>query len=147
LTLLAAHNCKVVSLPPHLTHVLQPIDVACARAFKAALAKYLEVFRRHPEHLFMAKGTEASRARVILVLAALSALGHCSMAVCLNGYATCGIYPWSPEKALKSRYMHYSLVDPESVDRIRFPGKFHRGSSVMTSPDFLNALAEWQNKH
>jgi hypothetical protein len=116
LTLLAARDCKVASLPLHLTHVLQPIDVACTRGFGAALAKYLEVFRRHPEYLFTAKGTEASRARVIVVLEALSSLRHCSTAAWLNGCATCGIYPWSPEKALKSRYVHDPLVDPKAVD-------------------------------
>jgi hypothetical protein len=45
---------------------LQPIDVACARAFKAALAKHIDFLLKHPEQLICAKDTEASRAQVTL---------------------------------------------------------------------------------
>jgi hypothetical protein len=141
--LLAAHNCNTVSFPPHVTHILQPVDVSCARCFKAALSTNLHTFERHPEHLTIARNSDASRARVSLVMAALSSLWHCSMAICLNGYQKCGVYPWSPEKALDSCYVHNIPVDPGAVDMMTQAGKFHRGSSVMTSPDFLNALAVW----
>jgi hypothetical protein len=147
LQLLAHHNCKVISFPPHMTHVLQPIDVSCARAFKAALAKNMEIFTNNAELLPGNFPSAASRSRAITVAASLAALGHCDMTVCLNGYMQCGLFPFNPEKALGSRYVHQSDVDPELVERMRRPGTFHCGSSVMTDPMFLAALNQWTTRN
>jgi hypothetical protein len=43
---MAGRNIKVISFPPHMTHVLQPIDAACARAFKAALGPEMQRIER-----------------------------------------------------------------------------------------------------
>jgi hypothetical protein len=145
LQIFAMHNCKVISFPPHMTHVMQPIDVACARAFKAALGKSIDHFRNHPEQLPMAKDSDASRTRTVLVIAALSALGNCTVEVCLNGYERCGIWPWSLEKVLSSPYVHESHMDFEVMEKMKKPGKFHSGSSVMTSHAFLNAINLWNS--
>jgi hypothetical protein len=143
LHVLSEHNCKVLSFPPHLTHVLQPIDVSCAKAFKGRIVTNMEQLKAHPEHLPATSTTEESRYRAIVVLAALSSLGECSLYVCMEGYARCGLYPWSAEKALQSQFVHISDVDPEVVDRERRTGVFHCGSSVMTDEAFLLGLEEW----
>jgi hypothetical protein len=140
----ADHNVKVISFPPHMTHVLQPIDVSCARAFKAALANNLDFFRKHPEYVPEIKHkSQAAKSRAALTAASLASLGHCTLTVCLNGFAHSGLYPWSVEQVLQSRYVHQSDTDPEHMDRMRRPEIFHCGSSVMTSPEFLEALHQW----
>jgi hypothetical protein len=146
LQIFAAHNCKVISFPPHMTHVMQPIDVACARAFKSALGRCLDHFQKHPDQLWMAKDSELSRTRTRLVMAALSALGSCTMQICLNGFERCGIWPWSLQKVLDSPYVQHSPMDPEVMDRMSKPEKFYTGSSVMTSPNFLNRLNQWMSR-
>jgi hypothetical protein len=144
LRIFAEHNVKVISFPPHMTHVLQPIDVSCARAFKAALANSLDFFRKYPERIPPTnRQSNAAKFRATLAVASLAALGHCSVTVCLNGFAHSGLYPWSAERALESRYVHESDADPEQLDRVRRPEIFHRGSSVMTSPEFMSELQQW----
>jgi hypothetical protein len=34
-----AHQVRVILLPPHLTHTLQPVDAWCAQQIKAAMPK------------------------------------------------------------------------------------------------------------
>jgi hypothetical protein len=41
LQLLAANHIRVVTLPPHLMHTTQPVDVGWARAFKIACGRWL----------------------------------------------------------------------------------------------------------
>jgi hypothetical protein len=146
LQIFAAHNSKVISFPPHMTHAMQPIDVACARAFKSALGKSIDHFQKHPEQLTMAKDSDISRFRTGLVMAALSALGNCTVEICMNGYAQCGIWPWSLERVLNSAYVHESDIDHELLEKMRNPNKFHTGSSVMASQDFVKALNEWNHR-
>jgi hypothetical protein len=44
LQFLAEKNINVLTLPPHLTHVLRPIDVCWARSFKAAYRRFLKAY-------------------------------------------------------------------------------------------------------
>jgi hypothetical protein len=142
LRVLADHNCKVISFPPHMSHIMQPVDVSCVAAFKAELGKNLEMFSNHPEYLQNVT-SEESRARAAIGMASLSCVSHCSVAVCCAGFEQCGLRPWSPQRVLTSRFVHQSDVDPELADRMRRPEVFHCGSSVMTSPEFLSSLNEW----
>jgi hypothetical protein len=44
LQFLAEKHILVVTLPPHLTHVMQPIDVCWARSFKTAYRRFLKAY-------------------------------------------------------------------------------------------------------
>lgn len=48
LDILRAHHVNVITLPPHTTHILQPLDTAFFRAWKAAFKRAVEkaMFRR-----------------------------------------------------------------------------------------------------
>ena len=84
------NNVSIVCLPPHSTHILQPLDVAVfgpmKRAWASILEKYneksynidKELFPRLLKHLTESKTAFLRRHAVA-------------------GFETCGIYPFSPE--------------------------------------------------
>jgi hypothetical protein len=140
LELLANNNVKVLSFPPHVTHILQPIDVGCVRAFKVCLWKSMKYFAKHLER-FLVLNSEAARHRARLVLSAMSAVNACDFRVCSNSFWKSGLFPFSSIQPLSSPYVLDTDVDPEAVHRLNRPNLFHSGSSVMTSPEFLGRLA------
>jgi hypothetical protein len=145
---LASHNIKVISFPPHMTHILQPIDVSCARAYKSVLGKKMAEFEKHPHQLPHAAATsQASHKRAVLLMGSLAALQHCDMSICLNGFEECGLYPFSKDRVLASRYVSRNAIDPEAIDRSRRPNTMHCGSSVLTSTEFLETLRQWTASH
>jgi hypothetical protein len=104
---LAGNNVKVLSFPPHLTNVLQLIDVGCVRAFKEALRKEVDHFMPPLELPRVVE--EAPKRRQRIVLSALSALCACPLRVCSNAFAAAGICPFS-RFALSTRPMSGSLL-------------------------------------
>jgi hypothetical protein len=81
LMMLGRSNVKVISFPPHVTHILQPIDVGCVRAFKTALWKNMKYFGKNLDR-HLTTSSEAGRYRAQLVLAAVSSLNACDFRVC-----------------------------------------------------------------
>jgi hypothetical protein len=65
---------------------------------------------------------------------------HVTMSMCVSPYGD------GPPPLFIFPGMTQVTQFAEQVDRIRFPGKFHRRSSVMTSQAFLPALEEWSNR-
>jgi hypothetical protein len=141
LTLLADSNVKVITFPPHVTHVLQPIDVGCVKAFKAALVRNSRYFEKHIDE-FIATQNESQRHRASLVLSTISSLNACDLRICSNAFRKAGLYPFSPQCPLASPYVVPSDVDQEMIQRCRRPELLHIGSSVMTSPEFIATLRE-----
>jgi hypothetical protein len=142
LHILRENNVKVITFPPHVTHILQPIDVSCVRAFKAQLAKESKYFEKHVDK-FVVTRTQADRRRVQLVLSTLSSIEACNFRVCSNGFRKAGIFPFDPMEPLKSKYVIDSVADPEETMRQNRPNVFHTGSSVMTSEEFLLRLDDY----
>jgi hypothetical protein len=139
LNIFRENNVKVITFPPHVTHILQPIDVSCVRAFKTQLVKESKYFEKHGEEFVMSH-SQAERRRVQLVLGALSSIGACNLRVCSNGFRKAGLYPFNQTEALRSEYVIDSAADPEEIMRRNRPTTFHTGSSVMTSDEFLARL-------
>jgi hypothetical protein len=139
LLLFANNNVKVISFPPHLTHVLQPVDVGCVRPFKVALCKNAKYFDKHLETFFHTDSA-AARQRALLVLSTISSLNACDFRVCSNAFRKAGLCPFSSTEPLNTPYVTQSDVDPEAVHRQKRPNLFHSGSSVMTSQEFLDRL-------
>jgi hypothetical protein len=142
LTLFRMHNVKVISFPPHVTHILQPVDVSCARALKAELWKNVKYFEKNIDK-FVVTTSQLERRRGQLILAAISSVAACNFRICSNGFRKAGIYPFSAEEPLKSVYVTVSDADPEMEMRRNRPGIFHTGSSIMTSDDFLLRLTNY----
>jgi hypothetical protein len=137
----AGANVEVITFPPHVTHVLQPIDVGCVRALKTGLSRELKSFEKHIDK-FVTTNNAAQRQRAQLVLSAISALGNCNFRVCSNAFRKSGIFPFASTEPLASQYVRESEIDPEEVQRRKRPGILHLGSSVLTSDDFMNRLRQ-----
>jgi hypothetical protein len=133
------NNVKVITFPPPVTHILQPIDVSCVRAFKSQLFKESKHFDKHVDK-FVVTRNQTDRRRVQLVLATLSSIGACNLRVCSNGFRKAGLYPFDQREPLGSEYVIASEADPEEIMRRNRPTVFHTGSSVMTSDGFLVRL-------
>jgi hypothetical protein len=139
LTVFRMNNVKVISFPPHVTHILQPVDVSCAKALKADLWKNMKYFEKNIDK-FIVTPNQSERRRAQLILAALSSVAACNFKACPNGFRKAGIFPFDPMEPLASVYVTISDVDPEENLRQSRPGIFHTGSSVMTRDNFIERL-------
>lgn len=96
-TTLAAYNlCKengiiVVTLPPHTSHRLQPLDITFYSSLKAAFNKECDNFLRMHPHEKITPYDIAAIFRNAYVKVANIEKG-------VSGFATAGIYPLDPEK-------------------------------------------------
>jgi hypothetical protein len=145
-TSLRMNNVKVISFPPHVTHILQPVDVSCTRALKAELWKNVKYFEKNVEK-FIVTTSQSERRRAGLILAAISSVAACNFRICSNGFRKAGIYPFDSREPLVSVYVVAIDADPEENMRQNRPGIFHMGSSVMTSDDFLTRLSSYLEDH
>ena len=82
------NNIHLLCLPPHTTHALQPLDVACFRSAKAIWAKVVNAFfDKHAGKKALAK--EDFPACIKVVSDHLKAHPE----FCINGFRRCGIHP------------------------------------------------------
>ena len=82
------NNIHLLCLPPHTTHALQPLDVACFRSAKAIWCDVCnKFFDKHPNR---ALGKEDFPSCIKIVSDHLKA--HPSF--CANGFRACGIVPF-----------------------------------------------------
>lgn len=88
------HNVILYCLPPHTTHLLQPLDVAVFRSLKAYFSKLCGQVKLLT--LGTSKVVNVSRKNftAIFRVAFEACMG---MQVIKNGFRKCGIYPFSPE--------------------------------------------------
>jgi hypothetical protein len=96
------HNVRGVILPPHLTHVMQPIDVSWARSFKAFLRDWLsrnnqpdrreDHFRRLGLSLAGAGQGQITQARIVFSLIDAAHLAT-TMGLAAAAFRLCGLFP------------------------------------------------------
>lgn len=89
--LLKSKNVYVVTIPPHTSHVLQPLDRGVNRAFKQHLRKYM----RPPSKT----GTVSER--IMLLGASVRACHHAFDPTTIQGgFKEAGLVPWDPDHIL-----------------------------------------------
>ena len=104
-------NVKVVTLPSHSTHILQPFDVGVAGAFKAQFKKSM---------VRLAAETEAGRdaLRAATVTAALDAYDStATVSGSKAAFARAGIVPCSPQRLLQNPYVRPGSSPNPTVSR------------------------------
>jgi hypothetical protein len=133
------HNVMVITYPPHLTHVMQPVDVSWARAFKAFFTRWLHQLQKDNDfQLFWCEtGTpnDAQWLRSCVVAAAISAADQASsLALCTKAFAQTGLAPFfSPHRVLQSRYLRDAVIDQEEIERATKPNRLFMSSRILTS--------------
>ena len=145
LEIFRAHGIHVVTFPPHLTHVLQPVDVSWARSFKA---KFVDLFRTwsspdlepflisrlHPTRELSAVMLQRGQ----IVAAACEAVSKTTCAsLCMRAFITTGLSDhvgrFSAERPLRSRYVRDSEDDPERDGRRGVTDRMALGSRLLTA--------------
>lgn len=83
----------MISLPPHTTHALQPLDVAVFKSLKDSFAKSVRALS------FTKKNLVVSKRRVVK--------RPLDQAFCIfnikSGFSKCGIYPFNPDAVAKNK--------------------------------------------
>jgi hypothetical protein len=101
-----ANHVRVITLPPHCTHLLQPVDVVWAKPFKD---RFSTLVRSQADQdlarLFGilncgdAPASAAMKERVTFVMCALDAYQHTTTCfTCLKAFRVSGLHPLSPAR-------------------------------------------------
>ena len=149
------HNVMVITFPPHLTHVLQPVDVAWARRFKSQFRDSLRSWSGHhltsSFRLTLKLDGDLSQAmyrRAEIVGAAIDAAHSATTrSVCVAAFAVAGLVngdgDFSPDHPLASVYVRQSDEDPEQDARVKQGRKrVFISSRVLTSDEAIRELEE-----
>ena len=138
LELFKACNVRVITLPPHYTHAIQPFDVSISHALKT---RYSKLFR---EYAGGKQTLELSAYRAIAVSAIVQAWKEV-----LNPYSahkafeSTGLCPFSTGVMLMSRGVNtLSEKDPEKEDR-KCTNRLVISSSELTSDTNILRLKEY----
>lgn len=105
---LARENCvTIVSLPPHCTHRLQPLDVSFMGPLKSYYSKAIEKFHRDT------KGQPVKQTNISALFA--DAYGKAAqIATAENGFRATGLWPLNPSVFSDEDFAHSNLL-PEPV--------------------------------
>jgi hypothetical protein len=148
---LAAAHIHVVSLPPHLTHIMQPVDVCWAQGFKTEYGRYLKkwlnptalerAYWQLPDAVAIRRRTATRDSRVCIAFASVDAArGATSTFNASHAFCAAGLVPFNANKPLASQYVRDCEEDVERAGEAKHPGRIHTGSRLLTSADFLASL-------
>lgn len=98
LDLLKAENIEPVFLPPHSTHLLQPLDLSCFQTFKKWVGKDLAAWTHHVH--FNYGSTSKIRFHDIRHLLCDALRKAMDASQVQKGYRDAGLWPFNPDKAL-----------------------------------------------
>jgi hypothetical protein len=149
------HGVIVISLVPHCSHILQPIDVNWARRFKVAFTRNFVYFPR-PGEIERHTGinpfrSAAARARMVIVSSATSAYQEtCNERTCAKAWDLAGLSQvhWDCGASLiaDSKYVsdRDGAHDPQMELEAAHPTRFWTSARILTSDEFLQVLAARQ---
>ena len=109
---LLQQNIRLITLPAHSTHVLQPFDVTVARSLKSSMNKYKLSFNQSEQvsKIQTAKG----KARYAIVASMVYSWKRLDPCILIQGFQQTGISPMNVEMALHSPY----LPPPDGINHI-----------------------------
>ena len=94
-------------LPPHTTHILQPLDVAVYKSLKRSISKHLSAIRIFKSDVWVSKGN--------ILLQCLKSHLSILLKNIKEGIRKCGIYPFDPN-AVDKNLVSVSQKVPSDVD-------------------------------
>jgi hypothetical protein len=138
----------MVALPPHLSHVMQAIDVCWAPSFKIAYRRSLKAhikggaLVRAYSLLGPAARTglrsKAGDSRVSIAFAVVDAATTATVtSLTSDAFSATGLFPVDVRKPLGSKCVRACDDDVERQREALDPDQLHTGSRVLTAPAFL----------
>ena len=109
------HNVRVILFPPHMTHVLQPVDICWARQFKAKMADAWNRYLRKQgveDAAYLElnedkeKASENQRVRVRMLFSIYEAAQAVTVpSFTSQGFWQAGLLPWNAGRLMDSPYI------------------------------------------
>jgi hypothetical protein len=153
LQLLASNHIHLVTFPPHLTHILQPVDVCWARVFNTRYGRYIgkwlegnalaQAYAHPPPAARRGRRTKARDSRVCIAFASAEAARVATTFNASHAFSVAGLVPFRVEKALAHQYVRDCATDVERGEEAKKPQLLRTSSKVLTSPEVLERLSEF----
>jgi hypothetical protein len=152
---LPKNHSIAVSLPPHLTHVMQPIDVCRARSFKASYRHFLKAYTKEDvlvrSYSLLGRAAQtgarstAGDSRVSIAFAIVDAAKTATVTfIASHCFSVTGLFPFDARKPLGSKYVRACDDDVEGGHEAMRSHLLRTGSRILTAPAFLQLLT---NRH
>jgi hypothetical protein len=120
-----AHNIHLLTLPPHTTHVLQPLDIAFFGPFKTAYSTFLTNFPIGKEEYTVVKLENIAE----IFRDAFNATATISNAEA--GFRGTGIFPFKPDKFTETHFMPSNVTDGRFQQVMIFLRKIHLQAHII----------------
>lgn len=138
------HFIEVVILPSHLTHLLQPFDVAIGRPFKQKLAAFASMLRSLIEDEGISKRTVVRLEQIIAIIDAHQAAA--TITNCMHAFAACGYVPYDPSVVLLNKEISKSQRVFDDFSSLKTKG-FKISGRCITSDDIIDNLKVRKDKN
>ena len=129
---LSAHNILLIILPPHTTHLLQPLDVGMFGLFKSALRHMVRLIRKKED--FQSRCSElprAARDRVLLASSLDEAYRQKFTPFYIrDAFAAAGLMPFAPDRVLQRVQFRTDVSSPHPR-----PAHMVRPIGIIRPPD------------
>ena len=154
LEIFRSNGIRLITFRPHLTHILQPVDVSWVRAFKTEFVKLFRLWD-HPElQEYLIQRLKPTRALSAVMLkrgqivaaACEAAVSATRASLCMRAFTATGLSDcvgaFRPDRPLASRYVRESDEDPEGDPRRMQTKRIALGSRLLTSDNCIQELRE-----
>lgn len=108
-TLAQENDITILKLPPHTSHILQPLDLAVFRSFKTSWDEELVTWQRHNQGKKLPKKIFSAKVRNVW--------NNINPAVILNGFKKAGISPFNSTVISKEKYHPEALKRFENINQ------------------------------
>ena len=140
--LLQKCGIRVITFPPHCTHVLQPYDVGIAKKFKCLFAKEYEAMIQSYQNPKNDDAIPIDQYRIVACRALLTAWEQSvNFTTAQIAFAACGLWPFNSGVMLAARGVNLlSTIDPEKELR-KSSDALHITSTELTNQTFIKRMS------
>ena len=137
-------NIRVITFPPHSTHVLQPFDAVVAKLFKSNFNKaHLELRGNTLDEEENSKQTIDMYRRKACIAIQKAWAGSIDFLIAQKAFACTGLRPFNTGVMIAARGVNLSERDPEKELR-KCSDTLHITSTELTSQTFIEKLNNYK---
>ena len=127
------NHVKLLALPPHTTHICQPLDVAVYKSFKTHLSKLINFGKMLRGDFWVAKKDVPSIIKKPFE-------DSMSIGNIKSGFKKCGIYPYEPNNIDKTQLLKNQVIPNMNVDLADFDDSKFKEVECQTDPMDIELL-------